>query len=240
MNDSSGVNTLRQSKILDKRPRSLVAYYKEKSSFAEQYRKIRTNIEFSKAGGGLKAIMVTSSGSNEGKSTTAANLAVVMAQQGRKVLLIDADMRTPSMHYTFHLPNRDGLTTLLTKNSRFEDIAQQSGIGNLSILTSGPVPPNPADLLSSSEMAGFVNRFRNLFDVIIIDSPPILDVADAQVLANLCDGILLVVRSGSTEVDDARKAAECLSEAKARILGVVLNDLKVTKKERKGRSYRAG
>lgn len=231
---------LRLSKRADNKPRSLVAYFKERSLFAEQYRKIRTNIEFSKAGSGLKTIMVTSSGSNEGKSTTAANLAVVMAQQGRRVLLIDADMRQPTMHDTFHLTNQDGLTTLLTKNSRFEDITRQSDIHNLSILTSGPVPPNPTDLLSSAEMAGLINRFRNLFDAIVLDSPPVLDVADTQVLANLCDGTLLVVRCGATEINEARKAAESLSEARAKIIGVVLNDTKVTKKYRNTQKYRTG
>ncbi|MDD9148988.1 CpsD/CapB family tyrosine-protein kinase [Sporolactobacillus sp. CQH2019] len=231
---------MRQSKVPGKRPRSLIAYFKEQSSFAEQYRKIRTNIEFSKAGGGLKAILVTSPGPNEGKSTTAANLAVVMARQGKKILLIDADMHRPTQHDTFRLANKNGLTTFLTKNSRLEDIVQASGIANLSVLTSGPIPPNPADLLSSAEMAGLVHRFRSLFDAIIMDAPPLLDVADARVLASLCDGTLLVVRSGATEVENASKAAGSLSDARAGLLGVVLNDLKGARRGRRGRRYRAG
>lgn len=175
--------------------------------------------------------MVTSSGPGEGKSTTAANLGVVMAQQGKSVLLIDGDMRKPTMHYTFRLGNTQGLTTLLTKRTSFEDTIQKTEIENLFVLTSGPIPPNPAELLSSVTMSSFIKHALTLFDVVIVDTPPVLAVTDAQILANLCDGTVLVVRSGVTEKDAAIKAKELLSKAKAKMLGVVLNGKPVSKSD---------
>lgn len=221
---------MKQSKVFLKQ-RHLVAFSKPKSTIAEQYRTIRTNIDFSHADNDLKTIMITSSGPNEGKSTTAANLGVVMAQQGKSVLLIDGDMRKPTMHYTFRLRNTQGLTTLLTKRTTFEETVQKTEVENLSVLTSGPIPPNPAELLSSVTMASFIKHALTLFDVVIVDTPPVLAVTDAQILANLCDGTVLVIRSGVTEKDAAIKAKVLLSKAKAKMLGVVLNGKPVSKSD---------
>jgi capsular exopolysaccharide synthesis family protein len=218
----------RSNKTISKQ-RHLIAFYKPKSTTAEQYRTIRSNVDFSQIDTELKTIMLTSSGPGEGKSTTAANLAVVMAQQGKKVLLIDADLRKPTMHYTFRLTNTTGLTTMLRKLSKFEETIQKTEVDNLFVLTSGPIPPNPAELLSSVEMASFITHALTLFDTVIIDTPPILAVTDAQVLANLCDGTILVVRSGVAEKDAALKAKDLLTKAKAKILGVVLNGKPMTK-----------
>ncbi|MCI1857412.1 MAG: CpsD/CapB family tyrosine-protein kinase [Sporolactobacillus sp.] len=209
--------------------RHLIAFYKPKSTTAEQYRTIRTNIDFSAVDRQLKTIMVTSSGPAEGKSTTAANLAVVMAQQGKRVLLVDSDMRKPTMHYTFRLRNLRGLTTILTKRTSFEEAVQKTAADNLFVLTSGPIPPNPAELLSSAAMESFIKHALTFFDTVIIDTPPVLAVTDAQILANLCDGTVLVVRSGVTEKDAALRAKELLVKAKAKILGVVLNGKPVSK-----------
>ncbi|RYM05487.1 polysaccharide biosynthesis tyrosine autokinase [Sporolactobacillus sp. THM7-7] len=220
----------RNKKIVSKQ-RSLVAFYNPKSTTAEQYRTIRTNIDFSQVSGDLKTIMVSSSGPGEGKSTTAANIAIVMAQQGKNVLLIDADLRKPTMHYTFRVGNIDGLTTLLTKKATFDEAVQKTEVDNLYLLTSGPIPPNPAELLSSAAMSSFLKHALTLFDTVIIDTPPVLAVTDAQILASLCDGTVLVVRSRTTEKEAAIKAKELLLKAKAKILGVVLNAKPVNKSD---------
>lgn len=227
----------RKYKKVESKERSLIAYYQPKSTTAEQYRTIRTNIDFSQVDGELKTVMVTSSGPGEGKSTTAANLAVVMAQQGKSVLLIDADLRKPTMHYTFRLANIDGLTTVLTKKKTLEETVQKTNVDHLFVLTSGPIPPNPAELLSSVAMKSFMKFALTLFDIVVIDTPPVLAVTDAQVLANLCDGTVLVVRSGQTEKEAAIKAKDLLAKSKAKILGVVLNNKPVRKDDYYYSSY---
>ena len=198
-----------------------------KSPISEQYRTIRTNIQFSSIDQEIKKIVVTSSGPGEGKSTTVANLAVVFAQQGKKVLLIDSDLRKPTMHYTFNFANTFGLTNVLTKQSKLHDVMKESMEKNLYILTSGPIPPNPAELLSSKVMEQFMKEIEEEFDMILFDSPPLLAVTDGQILASKCDGTILVVNSGKTGTDQAMKAKELLNAANSHILGVVLNSRKM-------------
>ncbi|MDQ0803471.1 CpsD/CapB family tyrosine-protein kinase [Priestia megaterium] len=207
--------------------RRLLAHNSPKDPVAEQYRTIRTNIQFSNVDQDIKAIVVTSSGAEEGKSTTASNLATVYAQQGLNVLLIDADLRKPTGHYTFRLENHIGLTNVLTRQSTLAQAVQESEIPHLSVLTSGPIPPNPSELLASAQMAELLKEMKKQFDMIIFDTPPILAVADAQILANQVDGTILVVSSGKTEKDAALKSKELLSNAKGKLLGVVLNNRKV-------------
>ncbi|MEH7328547.1 capsular biosynthesis protein [Priestia megaterium] len=207
--------------------RRLLAHNSPKDPVAEQYRTIRTNIQFSNVDQDIKTIVVTSSGAEEGKSTTTANLATVYAQQGLNVLLIDADLRKPTGHYTFRLENHIGLTNVLTRQSTLAQAVQESEIPHLSVLTSGPIPPNPSELLASAQMAELLKEMKQQFDMIIFDTPPILAVADAQILANQVDGTILVVSSGKTEKDAALKSKELLSNAKGKLLGVVLNNRKV-------------
>ncbi|WP_230931977.1 CpsD/CapB family tyrosine-protein kinase [Priestia sp. TSO9] len=207
--------------------RRLLAHNSPKDPVAEQYRTIRTNIQFSNVDQDIKTIVVTSSGAEEGKSTTTSNLATVYAQQGLNVLLIDADLRKPTGHYTFRLENHIGLTNVLTRQSTLAQAVQESEIPHLSVLTSGPIPPNPSELLASAQMVELLKEMKEQFDMIIFDTPPILAVADAQILANQVDGTILVVSSGKTEKDAALKSKELLSSAKGKLLGVVLNNRKV-------------
>ncbi|MCK6258824.1 CpsD/CapB family tyrosine-protein kinase [Fictibacillus sp. KIGAM418] len=203
--------------------RSLITQQNPKSPVSEQYRTIRSNIQFSSIDQKCQTIMLTSPGKEEGKSTTAANLAVVLAQQGKKVLLVDTDLRKPTVHYTFQLSNLHGLTTVLTKEIALERAFQESAIPGLSVLTCGPIPPNPSELLASLAMESLIADVKESFDYIIFDTPPVLLVTDAQILASKCDGCLLVVASGITEKEAAAKANEQLKKAKSRMLGAVLN-----------------
>jgi len=201
----------------------LITHLNPKSPIAEQYRTIRTNIDFSIADRNLRSLVVTSSGPGEGKSMTTANLAVVMAQQGRKVLLVDADLRKPTVHYTFRLVNTEGLSNLLTKRAKLTDVLTKTDVDNLYVITSGPIPPNPAELLSSRAMHELMTQALGIFDIIIFDTPPVLAVTDAQILSSQADGTVLVVASGTTEKDAALEAKDLLQKSQARILGVVLN-----------------
>ncbi|KKI93252.1 capsular biosynthesis protein [Bacillus sp. SA1-12] len=215
-----------KNKVFISQNRSLISLSNPKSPIAEQFRTIRTNIQFTSVDEELKTIIVTSAGPAEGKSTTTANLAVVFAQQGKKVLMIDADLRKPTVHYTFNKENYIGLSNVLTKQETLVEAIQTTSQENLFVLTSGPIPPNPSELLGSKGMKSMLEEAKQEFDVIILDSPPVLAVTDAQVLSNVTDGVVLVTSAGKTEVDSAKKAKELLQSAKAKILGVVLNNKK--------------
>ena len=213
--------------------RSLITIQDPKSPISEQYRTVRTNIQFSFVDQVMRSLMITSAGPAEGKSTTTANLAITFAQQGKRVLLIDADLRKPTVHYTFRLKNITGLTNVLTQSINLLDAYQETEVENLFVLTSGPIPPNPAELLGSKAMQTFLKEAQEQFDLIIFDTPPVLAVTDAQILANQCDGTVLVVSSGKTEIEAAVKAKELLVSANAKLLGVVLN----RKKMQQGQYY---
>jgi protein-tyrosine kinase len=217
----------RSRKQIQSLNRSLITLTSPKSPISEQYRTIRTNIQFSTVDRSIRSILVTSSGPGEGKSTTSANLAVVFAQQGKKVLFIDADMRKPTVHYTYRLDNHVGLTNVLTKQVSLEYAVKSTEQENLDVLTSGPIPPNPAELLGSRSMEELLEQAFTQYDLVLFDTPPVLVVTDAQILANLCDGIVLVVSSGKTEIEAAQKAKEALANAKGKLLGVVLNNKKI-------------
>ncbi|RBW68894.1 CpsD/CapB family tyrosine-protein kinase [Bacillus taeanensis] len=213
----------KRGSIVTNKQRSLIAHYKPKSPFTEQYRTIRTNIQFASVDQDIRTLMVTSPGPGEGKSTTAANIAAVIAQQGKRVLLIDADMRKPTVHYTFQTSNTQGVTNVLTRQLTLNEAVLATEVENLSILSSGPVPPNPSELLGSKMMDQLIDEALKTFDMVIFDTPPILAVTDAQIVANRCQGSVLVVSSGKTENEAALKAKESLEHAKAKLLGVVLN-----------------
>ncbi|MBT2723999.1 CpsD/CapB family tyrosine-protein kinase [Bacillus sp. ISL-46] len=219
---------LKKKKLVSKDARrKLITAVDPKSPISEQYRTIRTNIQYSSIDQEIRAILVTSSGPGEGKSTTAANLAVTFAQLGKKVLLVDADLRKPTVHHTFGLNNLFGFTTVLTKQRTLEKTVLETEERDLYILTSGPIPPNPAELLSSKSMEQFIEDAKAEFEYIIFDTPPLLAVADPQILANQCDGSIFVVFSEKTEIEKAKKSKELLENAQSKLLGVVLNNKEV-------------
>ncbi|KMK78296.1 CpsD/CapB family tyrosine-protein kinase [Alkalihalobacillus pseudalcaliphilus] len=209
--------------------RALITHEKKKSPISEQFRTIRTNIEFSSVDKAIKTLLVTSSGPGEGKSTTTANLAIVLAQNGNSVLLIDADLRKPTVHHTFGILNTRGLTSLLTKKAESDKAIQESEIENLSILPSGPIPPNPAELLSSKTMELLLDSFTQQFDIVLLDTPPVMAVTDAQVLGNKVDASVLVVSNGKTDRNQAVKTKELLESTSSKLLGVVFNNKEVKK-----------
>lgn len=202
---------------------SLITIADKSSPIAEQYRTIRTNIQFASADRKIQTIVVTSSGPSEGKSTTAANIAVVFANSGQRVLLVDADMRKPTIHKTFGLTNEVGLSKVLSSNNSVLEMSRPSIVDNLSILTSGPKPPNPSELLGSTRMNQVIEEARHLYDVIIFDMPPVVTVTDAQIMASKADGTLLVVRENVTRKDALTKAKDLLAMVQAKVLGVVYN-----------------
>lgn len=204
----------------------LLSHLNPKSPIAEQYRTIRTNIQFSNVDNEMKSIIVTSSSPDEGKSTTVTNLAIVFAQQEKRVLLVDGDLRRPTIHSSFQMPNHIGLTNVLTQRSTLQAAIKTTEVPNLSVLTSGPVPPNPAELLGASKMKKVLEELYQLYDVILIDTPPVLAVADAQILANQCHGIVMVISSGKTKIEVARKTRDLLLHAKGKFLGAILNDVR--------------
>ncbi|MFS0904263.1 CpsD/CapB family tyrosine-protein kinase [Priestia aryabhattai] len=211
--------------------RRLVAHTNPKLPVAEQYRTIRSNIQFSSLDEDIRSLVMTSSGPGEGKSTTAANLAIVYAQQGKRVLLVDADLRKPTAHFSFRLENHIGFTNVLTKKTKLLDAVHQTDIPNLSVLTSGPIPPNPSELLASKNMDELLQTMHDNFDFILFDTPPTLAVTDAQILSNKAEATILVVSSGATDRNAAQKAKELLTNAKARLLGVILNNRKIESKD---------
>jgi capsular exopolysaccharide synthesis family protein len=223
----------RKKKVTTTDPsRKLIANLDPKSPISEQYRTIRTNVQYSSVDKELKTLMVTSSGPGEGKSTTVANLAVVFAQLGKKVLLVDADLRKPTVHRSFGVNNLFGFTTVLTKQATLANSVLETEEKDLYILTSGPIPPNPAELLSSKSMEQFMEEAKEQFDYVLFDTPPLLAVADPQILANKVDGSIFVVYSGRTQIDQAKKAKELLENAQSKLIGVVLNH-----KEMKNNEY---
>jgi capsular exopolysaccharide synthesis family protein len=225
-------------KKLVKMGRKLVTVGNSNSIVSEQFRTIRTNITFAMPDQEIKTILVTSATPGEGKSTNVANLGVVFAQEGKKILIVDADLRKPTMHYTFRLQNIRGLSNLLTRQYEMSEVLNSTDIPNLFVMTSGPIPPNPAELLSSKTMDSVMTQLIGEFDIIIFDAPPLLSVTDAQVLSNKCQGTLLIVHSGVVENASVLKAKLSLEASKANILGVVLNNYKLPLGEYYDQYYR--
>lgn len=207
----------------------LISNYNPKSPITEQYRLIRSNLHFSSVDKEIKTIVITSPEPSNGKSTTSANLAVVLAQQGKQVLLVDTDLRKPTIHHTFKASNLDGLTSVLTKEISLLQAIAATQVPNLKILTSGPIPPNPSELLDSKSMEMIIEELKECFDYVIFDTPPILAFADSQIMANKCDGVIMVVSSGKTKKDRAMKAKYLLEKANALLIGAVVNGVKAKK-----------
>lgn len=200
---------------------------------AESFRQLRTHLQFASIDGGLRSVMVTSSVPGEGKSTTAANLALVLAEAGNSVLLVDADLRRPRQHEMFGLEDAVGLTTVLTGRISLGDAAQAvNGAGRLAVLTSGELPPNPSELLGSAAMERALSEMERAYDVVVIDTPPLINVSDPTALSTLASGVLLVASAdGRLHRDQLRQSLENLSFVQAKLLGVVLNRVEVARGE---------
>lgn len=204
----------------------LITISEPRSAISEAYRALRTNLDFASLDRALKTLVVTSAGVGEGKSTTLANLAVVSAQAGRKVILVDADLRRPTLHEVFGLSQEKGLTSLMMGEVPLNSPPlQATGIEGLSILASGPLPPNPAELMGSRRMEEVIAALAERADQVLFDTPPVVAVTDAAVLATKVDGVLLVVSAGKTRRDNARSAVQRLQQINARLVGTVLTNV---------------
>lgn len=210
---------------------TLLTLLSPKSPISEAFRTLRTNIQFSNIDNELKTILFTSAGPGEGKSSTVANLAVTIAQTGKKVLVIDADMRNPSQHKVFELNNREGLSTTLVASFSCLEHIQHSQQDGLDILAAGPIPPNPAELLGSKRMKQLLSEVVETYDIVLIDTPPTIAVTDSSVLAQSADGVALIVSSGEVSREYAMKAKEQLEKVGAKIIGTVLNKVEMKTKE---------
>ena len=200
----------------------LIVEKNSKSISAEAYKTLRTNIQYSSFDKEIKTILVTSTIPGEGKSTIAGHLALSFAQQDKKVLVIDCDLRKPALHKMFKLSNFKGLSDVIVGNSDLEK-AMYNYRDNFDILTSGKIPPNPSEILASNAMTMLLEKLKTMYDIIIIDSAPLQAVTDAQIISNKVDGTLLVIRAGLTKREAILQAKELLNQVNAKILGVVLN-----------------
>lgn len=203
----------------------LITINEPDSIAAEAYRALRTSIQFASIDRDIKTLVITSTNPSEGKSSVAINLGVVIAQTGKKVLLIDADMRNPSLFRNLGIDNTEGLSTFLLKNESLEKYIRQYSVNNFFILPSGPPPPNPSELLASERMRQFISKLKEGYDFIIFDSPPLLPVTDAAVLSRSCDGAVLIVRSNKTIIEAAHRVKTILENLKVNVLGVVITDV---------------
>lgn len=204
----------------------LISIKSPKSMISETYRVLRTNMGFAGIEQPFKTVLVTSALAMEGKSTTVANLAVVTAQAGNKVILVDCDLRRPCLHKIFQISNDMGFTNCVMSEIEPERVARSSSIPNFQILTSGPIPPNPAEVLNSARTRNMWAYLKERYDYVFIDSPPLLSVTDASIIAAQVDASVLVVFAGKTRKEFAVQAKDRLQQANARIIGVVLNQTK--------------
>ena len=202
----------------------LITLTDPRSPASEAYRTLRTNLEFSSLDHPLRSLLVTSPGANADKSVTLANLAVIMAEGGRRVILVDADLRRPALHEIFGLDNERGLSTLFNDGGGLEIPLQDSGVTGLRLLTSGPLPQNPSIMLGSSRMEEIIARLTEMADLVLFDAPPVIAVTDAALLAARVDGTLLVVRAGGTLREHVEQAKALLEKVNAHLVGAVLTN----------------
>lgn len=211
-----------------------ITHYDSRSPVSEAYRAIRTNLQFAGAGKQLKTLVFTSAVPSEGKSTTVANLAIVMGQDEKHILLIDCDMRKPVIHRRFGLLNR-GLSNCFVEDLPLKEVIQADVFPNLDVVTSGPVPPNPAELLGSKKMKALLQEAAEAYDYVFLDMPPVLAVTDAALMSSQVDGTVLVIGSGDISPDEGKQAQSVLEKVHANILGVILN--KVPQHHKSGYYY---
>lgn len=210
---------------------SLLTFNNPKSPVSEAYRTLRTNIQFANVDNTVKSIAFTSAGPGEGKSSTVANIAVTMGQAGKNVLIIDADMRNPSQHKVFDLENGDGLSTTLVSDAPCLEHVLSTKLEGVSVLLAGPIPPNPAELLGSKKMKQLLDMAKSTYDVVLVDTPPTIAVTDSSILAQIVDGVIIVLSSGEVSREYAISTKEQLEKVGAKILGTVLNKVEMNTKE---------
>ncbi|MCJ7619972.1 MAG: CpsD/CapB family tyrosine-protein kinase [Anaerolineae bacterium] len=214
--------------VANHRSDSLVTLTSPRSPVSEAYRTLRTNLEFSSLDQPLRTMVVTSPGPEEGKSTTLANLAVTLAHAEKRVILVDCDLRRPSQHEIFGLSNGVGLTTMVVDEEAMRDPPLlETGVEGLQLLPSGPLPPNPSELVGSRRMAEIISALSERADIVLFDAPPVIAVTDAAVLASRVDGVLLVIKAGTTKRDHAKRAKALLDKVNAHVVGAVLNNIKM-------------
>jgi non-specific protein-tyrosine kinase len=202
---------------------SLITLTDPQSTISEAYRTLRTNLSFYSLDAPLRSLVVTSPAVGEDKGESIANLAVTMAQSGRKTLLIDCDLRRPVLHEFFGLSKDDGLTNMILNDAEQPPL-QQTNVENLDFLASGPKPPNPADLLGSKKVDQLIINMTEQYDFVLFNAPPVVAVTDATILGAKVDGVLLVITAGKTRRDHAEKAKEMLEQAHVRVVGVALTN----------------
>jgi non-specific protein-tyrosine kinase len=223
--DLSTIGYIAQMKYADESKEELYVARQPRSPVSEAFRALRTNLEFAGVDKPIRSILVTSPGPGEGKTTIAANLATIIAQGGKRVILMDADLRKPCIHRILGIPNRVGLSDVFRGNRDLQSaIHSFDGSEGMSVITSGSLPPNPAELLGSAKMIQILEELKQQADVVVIDCPPSL-VADAQVLAAKVDAVLLVIQPGYTHIDSAKATLEQLGRADAKVVGAVLNKI---------------
>jgi capsular exopolysaccharide synthesis family protein len=213
-----------EAKIIESR---LITHLQPNSPVSESYRTLRTNIQYSNVDKPLKTVLVTSPGPGEGKSTSVANLAITFAQMGAKVLLVDTDLRRPVLHGLFRIKRNDGLTNVLVGKAPIREAIRQTKVKNLFLLPSGTIPKNPSEFLASKIMQKLIAKLSERFDIVLLDSPPVIAVTDSAVLASHLDGVILVIRSEKTDRDGLLRSVTLMKNVNAKILGVLVNGLDI-------------
>ncbi|MBO0477439.1 CpsD/CapB family tyrosine-protein kinase [Vagococcus sp. DIV0080] len=215
-------STNKKTKLMAPEAATLFTVVDPMSNISEQFRTIRTNILYSSLDSQTQSIIVTSAGPSEGKSTTSANLAIAFAQSGMKTILVDADLRRPTVHRSFDTENNKGLSSLLSiRRMSLGEVIQPSDVRNLDLITSSPISPNPSELLASSRMRKVLHILKQEYDFIIFDVPPVGTVTDAQLIASQVDGAVFVVREEQTEKAGLERAAKLIEQVDSKILGTV-------------------
>ena len=203
----------------------LYTYDQPKSTISEKFRGIRSNIMFSSANAEIKDIIVASEKTGAGKSTIAANIAITYAQAGYKTLIIDGDMRKPTQHYVFDVMNNNGLSNFMLDRAMYKDAIKKTFVENLSVLTSGPIPPNPSELIGSEKFKTVYQQLKQDFDFIVIDTPPVTSVTDAQLYSTNVANCILVIDSEKNDKNEVKKAKELIETSGAKVIGAVLNKM---------------
>lgn len=207
----------------------LYVHDKPKSTVSEKFRGIRSNIMFSSAEKEIQSLLITSEKPSSGKSTISANIAVTYAQAGYKTLIIDGDMRKPTQHYIFDLPNNSGLSNLIVNKATYTESIKETKVQNLSILTAGPTPPNPSELIASTQFDEIYNELLSDYDFIVVDTPPVNTVTDAQVYAQTIQNCALVIDVEKNNKNEVKKAKDLINKAGGKLLGAILNKTAIDK-----------